>query len=146
MSGDDANPREGFLPISPDGLRETLLATLASAALAGLIAFMHPRGFGYWMGGIAALYGLSLRLSLRIHALSYRAGVFRGEPLAGKPVEFRGTSLASIAHDARSRPPRARLELKDGRRILIKMPRWLGPASALEFESKVKARIAEAHP
>jgi hypothetical protein len=64
--------------------------------------------------------------------------------LLGKPVEFRGSAIAAIVGDDRSRPPRARLELRDGRRILIKKPAWMGPVTAGDFEAKVKARIGDA--
>lgn len=130
--------------ISANGMTETVLATLASGAMAVLIAYMHVRGYGYWLAGIACLYALSLRLSLGIHALSYRKGVFRGRPLLGRPVEFPGTAIAGLVSDDRSRPPRARLELKDGRRILIKKPLWMGPVTAAEFEARIRARLAGA--
>lgn len=132
---------EGEFKVSVNGLTETMLATLASGAMAILIAYMHVRGYRYWLGGIAFLYALSLRLSLSIHALSYRDGMFRGRPLVGKPIEFRAASIASLVSDDRSRPPRARIELKDGRRILIKKPLWMGPVTAAEFEAKVKVRM-----
>jgi hypothetical protein len=135
-----APPEAGAFPVSAGGMPEAVAATLASGALACLIAYMHARGLAWWLAGIAILYVLSLRLSLRIHALSYRDGIFRGEPLLGKPVEFRGTAIASVVPDDRSRPPRARLELKDGRRILIKKPLWMGPVTAADFEAKVRAR------
>jgi len=127
--------------ISANGMTETVLATLASGAMAALIAYMHARGYGYWLAGIACLYAFSLRLSLGIHALSYRKGVFRGRPLLGKPVEFPGTAIVSLVSDDRSRPPRARLQLQNGRRILIKKPLWMGPVTAAEFEAKIKARL-----
>lgn len=130
----------GGFPVAANGMTETVAATVASAALAGVIAYMHARGEGYWLAGIAILYALSLRLSLRIQALTYRDGIFRGEPLLGKPVEFRGSAIASILGEDRSRPPRARIELKDGRRILIKKPLWMGPVTAADFEAKVRER------
>lgn len=128
--------------VSADGTLETVLATLASGSLAALIAFIHPRGYPWWQAGIAVTYVLSLRLSLRIHALTYRDGAFRGKPLLGRPVEFRGTDLASLARDDRSRPPRARLALKDGRRLLVKRPLWMGSVTAADFESRVRERLA----
>lgn len=124
--------------ISAGGLSEAVLATLASSALAGLIAFMHARGLAYWLAGIGVLYAFSLAQALRIHALSYRDGSFRAEPLLGKPVEFRGRDIRDIAYDDRSRPPRARIELKDGRRILIKKPLWMRPAPPAEFEERIR--------
>jgi hypothetical protein len=127
--------------VSANGWTETVLATLASGAMAILIAYMRVRGYGYWLAGIALLYALSLRLSLSIHALRYQGGIFRGRPLVGKPIEFRAASIAALVSDDRSRPPRARIELKDGRRILIKKPLWMGPVTAAEFEAKVKARM-----
>jgi hypothetical protein len=133
----------GPFAISPNGMAQALAATVASGALACLIAYMRARGEGFWLAGIALLYALSLRLSLSIHALSYRDGIFRGEPLLGKPVEFRGMSIANLVRDDRSRPPRARLELRDGRRILIKKPVWMGPVTAGDFEAKVLARMRE---
>lgn len=134
-------PAEGDFRVSVNGITETALATLASGAMAILIAYMRVRGYGYWLAGIAVLYALSLRLSLSIHALSYREGMFRGRPLVGKPIEFRAASIAGLVSDDRSRPPRARIELKDGRRILIKKPLWMGPVTAAEFEAKVRARM-----
>ncbi len=127
--------------VSANGMTETVLATLASGAMAVLIAYMHVRGYGYWLAGIACLYVLSLALSLRIHALTYRKGIFRGEPLLGKPIEFRGSSIAALVSDDRTRPPRARIELKDGRRFLTKKPWWMGPVAAGEFEAKVRSRL-----
>ncbi|MBW8889864.1 MAG: hypothetical protein JF616_19055 [Fibrobacteres bacterium] len=127
--------------VSANGMTETVLATLASGAMAILIAYMRVRGYGYWLAGIGGLYALSLGLSLRIHALTYRNGIFRGKPLLGKPIEFRGTAIAALLSDDRSRPPRARIELKDGRRILIKKPLWMGPVTAEEFEAKVRSRL-----
>jgi hypothetical protein len=132
---------DGRFQVSANGMAETVAATVASGALACLIAYMQARGGVYWLAGIAVMYALSLRLSLSIHALSYREGVFRGEPLLGKPVEFHGTAIAALQSDDRSRPPRARLELRDGRRILIKKPAWMGPAAAGDFEAKVRARM-----
>lgn len=140
----EERPTEEESKVSANGLTETVLATVASGTMAILIAYMHVRGYGYWLAGIAVLYAFSLRLSLSIHALSYRDGIFRGRPLAGKPVEFRGRDIAGLASDDRSRPPRARLELKDGRRILIKKPLWMGPVTAAEFEAKVRARLEAA--
>jgi hypothetical protein len=134
-------PSDGEFKVTVNGLTETLLATLASGAMAILIAYMRVHGYAYWLAGIALLYALSLRLSLSIHALSYRAGVFRGRPLVGKPIEFRASAIAALVSDDRSRPPRARIELKGGRRILIKKPLWMGPVKAGEFEAKVRARM-----
>jgi len=136
--GDSA---EAESKVSANGMTETVLATLASGAMAILIAYMRVRGYGYWLAGIACFYALSLRLFLRIYALTYRNGIFRGEPLLGKPIEFRGMAIAALANDDRSRPPRARIELKDGRRILIKKPLWMGPVAAEEFEAKVRSRL-----
>jgi len=140
-AGPDA---QGEFKVSVNGLTETMLATLASGAMASLITYMHVHGYGYWLAGIALLYALSLRLSLSIHALSYRGGIFRGRPLVGRPIEFRAASIANLVSDDRSRPPRARIELKDGRRILIKKPLWMGPVTAAEFEAKVMARMESA--
>jgi hypothetical protein len=132
--------------ISANGMTETVLASIASGTMAILFGYMHVRGYGYWLAGIACLYGLSLRLSLSIHSLSYREGVFHGKPLVGRPIEFRGTSIASLVSDDRSRPPRARIELKDGKRILIKKPLWMGPVTAADFEAKVRFRLAAGRP
>jgi hypothetical protein len=140
-AGTGAHGGNGTFAVSRGGMAETVAATVASGALACLVAYMRARGEAYWLAGIALMYLLSLRLSLSIHALSYRDGIFRGEPLLGKPVEFRGSAIASLASDDRSRPPRARLELRDGRRILIKKPVWMGPVTAADFEAKVKARM-----
>lgn len=134
---------DGTFAVSAGGMPEAVLATVASGALACLVAYMRARGEAYWLAGIAVMYLLSLRLSLSIHALSYRDGTFRGEPLLGKAVEFRGSAIASLASDDRSRPPRARLELRDGRRLLIKKPVWMGPVTAADFEAKVKARMRD---
>lgn len=131
----------GFFAVSVGGMSETVAATVASGMLACLIVYMRARGEAYWLAGIGAMYLLSLRLSLSIHKLSYRDGIFRGEPLLGRTVEFPGHAIAGIAGDDRSRPPRARLELRDGRRILIKKPVWMGPVTAADFESKVKDRM-----
>jgi hypothetical protein len=136
-----AGAGDGAFAVSAGGMAETVAATVASGALACLVAYMRARGEAYWLAGIAVMYLLSLRLSLSIHALSYRDGVFRGEPLLGKPVEFRGTAIAGIVSDDRSRPPRARLELRDGRRILIKKPLWMGKVAAGDFEAKVRERM-----
>jgi hypothetical protein len=141
---DKAGPTEGDFPVSVNGSTETMLATLASGAMAILVTYMHVRGYGYWLAGIALLYALSLRLSLSIHALGYRGGIFRGRPLVGGPIEFRAASIANLVSDDRSRPPRARIELKDGRRILIKKPLWMVPVTAAEFEAKIKARMESA--
>jgi hypothetical protein len=127
-------------PVGSNGLTETLLSTAASAVMAFFVVYMHATGLRWWLIGIALLWVLSLRLSLRIHALTWRDGVFRGAPLLGRTVEFRATAIASIAHDERSRPPRARLELKDGRRIMIKKPLWMGPVGADAFEAKIRER------
>jgi hypothetical protein len=140
-AGTGTHGGNGDFAVSPGGMTETVAATVASGALACLVAYMRARGEAYWLAGIALMYLLSLRLSLSIHALTYRDGIFRGEPLLGKPVEFRGSAIASLASDDRSRPPRARLELRDGRRILIKKPVWMGPVTAADFEAKVKARM-----
>jgi hypothetical protein len=135
----EASGRAEF-PVAANGLQETILATAASGAMAFLVAYMRATGMRWYLIVIAILWALSLRLALRVHALSWRDGAFRGTPLLGKSIEFRALDIASIAHDDRSRPPRARLELKDGRRILIKKPLWMGPVTADEFEAKVRER------
>ena len=133
-----------MVKVTTNGMVEAVLATAVSFVLAAPICVMRGRGFEYLLAFIVAVYTLAMFMALSIHALTYADGQFRGKPLLGQAVEFRMKDVAEILSENVSRPPRAKILLRDGKKILIKKPLWMNSITKANFEAEIQNRVAAA--
>jgi hypothetical protein len=132
------------MKVSSHGGFEALLGTAVTLVLVLPILQMRTDGFVvYLVGFILAVYLLALYMALSIHALTYQDGLFRGKSLLGRTVEFRMRDVSEIKSENFSRPPRAKILLKDGSSILIKKPMWMRAITKAGFEDEILKRIGE---
>ena len=131
------------MKISPSGLFDFLLATAVTSVIGATFLTVKPAGYPYWVGGITLIYLFAARLALSIHALNFDNGRFTGKPVVGKPADFSLSDIKDYFPENLSRPPRARIILRNGKTVLIKKPWWSKAVSRGEFEKEVRVKAGE---
>ena len=132
------------MQISPDGRFDLVIATVVTALIGATFLTARPTGYLFWVGGVTVLYLFAARIALAIPSLTFGNGRFEGKPMVGAPLVFSLNDIAEYTLDGMSRPPRAHIVLRNGKRIIIKKPWWSKATSKSEFDAEIRAKAESA--